>query len=388
MKEQVVSAGVALRFVVLIGIVSLFADMTYERARRINGPYLAILGASGTVVGVVSGFGELSGYLLRLVSGFLSGKTGRYWSITFIGYAVNLIAVPLLALAGNWPLAGALMVLERLGKGVRVPPRDAMLSYATKHMGRGWGFGVHEALDQVGAILGPLIVAIVLYARDGYQTGYGVLLIPALLALGVLAIASVLYPRPQELEISQAELQVQDFTRPFWFYIAAASLIAAGFADFPLIAYHFEKAGVVAPALVPVFYAVAMGVDAMAAMVFGRLFDRIGLAIMMIVALISAFFAPLVFLGSFYPALLGMALWGVGMGAQESIMRAAIGDMASAERRSLAYGIFNTTYGIFWFLGSLLIGVLYDISIPTLVAFSVTAQLASIPIFYSIRKLF
>lgn len=385
-KKQAVSAQTALRFVMLIGIVSLFADMTYEGARSINGPYLAILGASGAVVGIASGLGELTGYLLRLVSGYFSDKTGRYWAITFFGYLVNLIAVPLLALAGDWPLAVALMILERIGKGVRVPPRDAMLSYATKRMGRGWGFGVHEALDQIGAILGPLMVAIVLYAKDGYRTGYIALLIPALLALGVLAIARFLYPRPQDLEISQKELQVQGFTRLFWSYIAAASLIAAGFADFPLIAYHFEKASVVTPALVPVFYAVAMGVDAVAAMVFGRLFDRIGLSIMMIVALISAFFAPLVFLGSRYPALLGMALWGVGMGAQESIMRAVVANIVSAERRSFAYGVFNTAYGIFWFLGSLLIGVLYDISIPALVVFSVTAQLASIPIFYSLRR--
>src|SRR3990172_146048 len=245
-KEQVVSAKTALRFVVLVGIVSLFADVTYEGARSINGPYLAILGASGAVVGIASGFGELTGYLLRLVSGYFSDKTGRYWTITFFGYAVNMIAVPLLALAGNWPLAVALMILERIGKGVRVPPRDAMLSYATSKMGRGWGFGLHEALDQVGAILGPLIVAAVLYARGGYQIGYTVLLVPALLALGVLAAARLLYPQPQDLEISQTELQVQGFTRPFWLYVAAASLIAAGFADFPLIAYHFEKAAVVA----------------------------------------------------------------------------------------------------------------------------------------------
>ena len=385
-RGGLVSSRTALRFVVLIGIVSLFADMTYEGARSINGPYLAILGASGVTVGIVSGLGELIGYTLRLLSGFLSDKTGRYWAITFFGYAVNLLAVPLLALAGNWQLAAVLMITERIGKGLRVPPRDAMLSHATQQMGRGWGFGLHEALDQIGAMMGPLIVAGVLYARDEYQTGYGLLLVPALLALMVLATARYLYPRPQDLEVQQTKLQMQGFTRPFWLYIAAASLVAAGFADFPLIAYHFEKSATMLPALVPVLYAVAMGVDALAALMFGRLFDRIGLPIMMIVAFISAFFAPLVFLGSLNYAIFGMVLWGVGMGAQESIMRAAIGDMVPAERRSFAYGLFNTAYGISWFLGSLIIGLLYDISIPALVAFSVTAQLASIPIFYTLRK--
>ena len=385
-RGGLVSSRTALRFVVLIGIVSLFADMTYEGARSINGPYLAILGASGVTVGIVSGLGELIGYTLRLLSGFLSDKTGRYWAITFFGYAVNLLAVPLLALAGNWQLAAVLMITEQIGKGLRVPPRDAMLSHATQQMGRGWGFGLHEALDQIGAMMGPLIVAGVLYARDEYQTGYGLLLVPALLALMVLATARYLYPRPQDLEVQQTKLQMQGFTRPFWLYIAAASLVAAGFADFPLIAYHFEKSATMLPALVPVLYAVAMGVDALAALMFGRLFDRIGLPIMMIVAFISAFFAPLVFLGSLNYAMFGMVLWGVGMGAQESIMRAAIGDMVPAERRSFAYGLFNTAYGISWFLGSLIIGLLYDISIPALVAFSVTAQLASIPIFYTLRK--
>lgn len=385
-KGQVVSIRTALQFVVLVGIVSLFADMTYEGARSINGPYLAILGASGAVVGVVSGLGELIGYSLRMVSGVISDKTGRYWSITFLGYAVNLIAVPLLALAGNWQMAVILMILERLGKGIRVPPRDAMLSYATQRMGRGWGFGLHEALDQIGAIIGPLIIAAALYNREGYPFGYAILIIPALLALMMLTIARYLYPRPRDLEVKQTGLQVQGFSRLFWLYIAGVSLIAVGFADFPLIAYHFEKAATVPPTLIPVLYAVAMGVDALSAMLFGRLFDRIGLLTMMIVSLISSFFAPLVFLGNFDLAILGMALWGMGMGAQESIMRAAIGNMVSAERRSTAYGVFNTAYGIFWFLGSLLIGILYDISISALVVFSVTAQIASVPIFYSLRK--
>jgi MFS family permease len=384
--ERGIPAKNALRFVVLVGVVSLFADMTYEGARSINGPFLAILGASGTVVGIVAGLGELIGYGLRLVSGYISDKTKSYWAITFFGYAINLIAVPLLALAGNWQIAAALMMIERIGKAIRVPPRDAMLSYATHYMGRGWGFGLHEALDQIGAVTGPLIVAAVLYFRGGYQTGYTLLLVPALLALSVLATARFLYPRPQDLEITQTKLQVQGFSKSFWLYIAAAALIAAGFADFPLIAFHFQKISIASEAMIPILYAIAMGVDAIAALIFGRLFDRLGLSTMMLVAVLSAFFAPLVFLGGFPLAIPGMVLWGIGMGAQESIMRAAVGGMIAPEQRGTAYGLFNTVYGFAWFLGSVLIGVLYDVSIPWLVAFSVTAQLAAIPIFYMLRK--
>lgn len=386
MVETDVAKASALRFVVLLGIVSLFADMTYEGARSVTGPYLAVLGASATVVGFVAGFGELVGYGLRLVSGYISDKTGRYWAITLFGYAINMLAVPLLALAGRWEVAAILMVAERMGKAIRNPPRDAMLSHATKEMGRGWGFGLHEALDQIGAVLGPLIVTAVLYFKGSYQTGFAVLLVPALLALSVLLAARLLYPRPRDLEAISPELETKGFPRRYWIYLVAAALIAAGYADFPLIAYHFEKATVVSDTWIPIFYAVAMGVDALAALIFGRLFDRIGFSTLIVGSLLSAFFAPWVFLGGFYLALVGMALWGMGMGAQESIMRAAIAGMVPANRRGSAYGIFNSAYGVFWFLGSALMGILYDISIPSLIVFSVVVQLAAIPLFLLVKR--
>ena len=386
MTQADMSKASALRFVVLIGVVSLFADMTYEGARSITGPYLAVLGASGTIVGIVAGFGELVGYALRLVSGYISDRTGRYWSITLFGYVVNMLAVPLLALTGNWPLAALLMVAERMGKAIRNPPRDAMLSHATKEMGRGWGFGLHEALDQIGAVIGPLVVTAVLYFKGSYQTGFAVLLVPALLALSVLLVARLLYPRPGDLETILPELETQGFPKKFWLYLAAASLVGAGYIDFPLIAYHFEKASVASENWIPVFYAVAMGVDALAALIFGYLFDRIGFSILIVVACISAFFAPLVLLGGFSLALIGMALWGVGMGAQESIMRAAIAEMVPANRRASAYGIFNAAFGLFWFLGSALMGLLYDLSLPALIGFSLVTQFASVPLFFLVRK--
>ncbi len=380
------SRTTAIRFVVLLGLVSLFADITYEGARSIAGPYLALLGASGTVVGIVAGFGELIGYGLRLVSGYLSDRTRRYWVLTLVGYAINLLAVPLLALAGRWEVAAALMIAERLGKALRTPARDAMLSYATKETGRGWGFGLHEAMDQIGAVTGPVIVSVVLAARNNYPAAFAVLAIPAVLALATLLTARWLYPRPQDLEPTAPELKTAGFPRAYWIYLAAVALVAAGYADFPLIAYHFGKTSSVPATWIPLLYAVAMGVDALAALLFGRWFDRVGIRILMAVALISAFFAPLVFLGGFTLALVGMALWGIGMGAQESILRAAVAGMVGRDRRGSAYGIFNTGYGVFWFLGSALMGVLYDVSLPALIAFSVAAQLASIPLFYWVSK--
>jgi MFS family permease len=381
-----ISQTTALKFVVLLGVVSLLADMTYEGARSITGPFLALLGASATVVGIVAGLGELLGYGLRLISGYLSDRTGKYWTITLVGYGLNLLAVPLLALAGYWQIAAGLMIAERIGKAIRTPARDAMLSHATKEMGRGWGFGLHEAMDQIGAMLGPLIVAAVLHFKGTYRASFGLLLAPALLALGVLLTARLLYPRPRELEACTPELETKGFGGHFWLYMAAVALIAAGYADFPLIAYHFGKSASVPVTWIPILYAVAMGVDALAALICGYLFDRIGLSVMMIAALVSAGFAPLVFLGNFSFALIGMVFWGVGMGAQESIMRAAIASMAPVNRRGAAYGVFNTGYGLAWFLGSALMGVLYDVSLPVLIIFSVSMQLVAVPLILWVRQ--
>lgn len=376
----------AIIFVVLLGMVSLLADMTYEGARSITGPYLAILGSSALVVGLVAGLGELLGYSLRLLSGYLTDRTRKYWTLTILGYAVNLLAVPLLALAGSWQLAAVLLVVERVGKAVRTPPRDVMLSHATSSVGRGWGFGLHEALDQIGAITGPLIVALILYWNGSYQASFAFLLLPALLALTTLLISRYMYPHPHELEVGTAQLETKGFQRTYWIYMVGSALIAIGFADFSLIAFHFQKSSILSASMIPIFYAVAMGVDAVAALIFGRFFDRIGVLSVALATVLSSFFAPLVFLGKFEWALLGMVLWGVGMGAQESVMRAAIAELSPLNRRGVAYGLFNTIFGVSWFFGSLIMGFLYDQNPIYVVVLSMLAQFMALPFLILTRR--
>ena len=220
-----------------------------------------------------------------------------------------------------------------------------MLSHAAGAVGRGWGFGFHEAMDQIGAVTGPLIVAAVLYYRGGYREGFAVLLLPAVLALVVIAMAARLYPHPQHLEVNAPELNTTGFNRPYWLYVVAVGLLGAGYADFPLIAYHFGKTALLPADWIPLFYAVAMGVDAVAALILGRLFDRLGLPVIMVTAVLSAFFAPLVFLGGFKLALLGMVLWGIGMGSLESIIKAALAEMVPRDRRATGFGLFNAGFG-------------------------------------------
>jgi MFS family permease len=381
------SRKTALRFVVLLGVVSLFADMTYEGARSITGPFLAVLGASGTAVGLVAGLGELIGYGLRLVSGYLADRTRRYWSLTLFGYGVNVLAVPMLAMAHRWEAAAALMIAERVGKAIRTPARDVMLAQATHRIGHGWGFGLHEALDQVGAVTGPMLVALILFGQGTYPLAFAALLVPALLTLGVLTVAWRLFPDPRRLEASPAAGPETDrLPAAFWLYVAASALIAAGFADFPLIAYHFQKNQVVGPGGIPVLYAVAMGVDAVAALLLGRWFDRMGLGVLMAATLLSTWFAPLVFLGGAGAALIGVGLWGIGLGAQESILRATVAGMVPTARRGVAYGLFNASYGVAWFLGSAVMGFLYDASPYRLIAFSVAAQLAALPLLWAVAR--
>jgi MFS family permease len=377
----------ALKFVLFIGILSFFADFTYEGSRGIIGPYLATLGASAAAVGIITGFGELLGYGLRLISGRLSDATGAFWPITILGYVVQMAAVPLLALAPTWQVAAVLIILERVGKATRNPPRDVMLSHAAKEMGGyGWAFGMHEALDQFGALFGPLVVAAILAARGEYRIAFAALLVPAIVTLSLLIIARMLYPRPEELETNPPNVQAQGLPGVFWVYLAGAALVAAGFADFPLIAYHFQRAATVPSVWVPVFYAISMGVSGVGSLVFGRLFDRIGIGILVPLTLVTALFAPLVFLGGFWTALLGAALWGLGMGVHESIVPAAVALMAPVQRRASAYGLFTAGYGVFWFLGSALIGVLYGVSLEATIAFCVIVELTAIPLFLIVRR--
>lgn len=375
-------------FIILLGIVSLFGDVTYEGARSVTGPYLRTLGASAGVVSLVGGIGEFVGYALRLASGYLVDRTKAYWILTFIGYGL-LLSIPLLAFARHWQLAAVLIILERMGKAIRSPARDTMLSYATKEVGRGWGFAVHEALDQIGAIIGPIVLSFALLSYGGYREGFTLLWIPAALTLAVLTIARKKVPLPQKLEAygetSRQNIQGK-LPRVFWLYTGFTLLAVAGFTNFQLISYHLDAQSIVPDAQIPLIYAVAMGVDALAALVVGKTYDRIGLISLLAVPVLTVPIPFLAFSHSYSLVLIGIVLWGVVMGIQETIMRAAIADLTPMERRGFAYGIFNTVYGAGWLVGGALMGLLYELSVSYLMLFVVVMELVSIPLFFSLRN--
>lgn len=374
-------AKAALRFVIVIGGANFFADLTYEGARGITGPFLGSLGASATVVGFVAGFGELVGYSLRSVTGYFADRTRKYWLVTFVGYIINMLAVPALALAGNWPVAAGLIVAERTGRAIRKPAVEAMLSDAGKSIGAGWAFGLHEALDQAGAMVGPLVAALILFQGKSYRSAFAVLLVSALLCLGIVAIARLVHARgaPPEKRPSHL-LEAPGSSKAYWIYLAAGALIAAGFADFSLIGFHFRKASVVAENVIPIYYAAAMGAGAAGSLIFGRLLDKLGQPVIVVLFFVTALFAPLVFFGGVGLAFLGTVLWGLSMGAQDSLLKAVLTPIIPPGKRSSGFGLFDTVYGVAWFAGSALMGLLYDRSIFALVIFSVVLQLAALPL--------
>lgn len=375
-------------FVLLFGAVNLFADFSYEGARSVSGPFLAALGASGLVAGTVGGLGEFLGYTLRLVSGRWADRSHRYWMITGLGYLVQMTAIPLLALAGSWQVAAALIVLERMGKATRNPPRDVMLSEAGKHMGRGWAFGINEALDQIGAFLGPLAVAAIYTIRQDYRLAFAWLAVPGAAVLLLVLTARFRFPHAGEIARDETPVAATGYPPAFRWYAAGAALVAFGFADYALIAFHFAKTHPVPQAAIPIIYAFGMLAGGAGALVFGKLFDRHGLIVLVPVTIATALFAPLVFFGGATAVTIGVLLWGLGLGVHESVMSAAVADMIPAARRASAYGVFTTVFGVAWFAGSALEGALYDISIPALVALAVIAQLAAIgPILMAARQM-
>lgn len=380
----------AYAFIFIMGFVSLFSDLTHEGARSIYGNYLCFLGASAMVISAVAGFGEFVGQGLRLLTGYVTDKTHKYWLFAIIGYSFNIIIIPLFAFVplNGWMLACALVILERVGKAIRAPAKSTLISFAGNEIGAGKTFAIHEALDQIGAFLGPMILFIIMTLMKGtdqktiYSICFGVLGITALISVLVLLKARAKFPNPENFEITPPNKITLIKNNAFWIYIIAIGFIAAGFADYPLIAFHLENLAIVPINYIPFLYSFAMIIDAIAALFFGFLFDKKGLFSLIIAIIISSFFGIFIFVlnNNILFTILGVALWGIGMGAQESVLKAVVAKIVTKDKRASAYGIFNAGFGLFWFLGSLLLGYLYNLSFIAIALASLSLQLLSIPL--------
>lgn len=373
----------AFLFIVLLGIISFFSDFTHEGARSIYGQYLSLIGVSAFLISTTAGLGEFIGQALRIVTGWIADKTGRYWFMMILGYAVNLLAIPLLGFVNEsiWQVAIVLILLERVGKAIRAPAKSALTSFTAPHLGAGKAFAINEALDQAGAFLGPLIVFFILADKtdnllSGYHLAFFILGIFAVVTLLILFFAKTKYPKPQGFEEKSVTSQKFIFDRRFILYMMVISFIALGFIDYPVIAYHMGNYQLVDVLYIPLIYSAAMGIDAIAALIFGFMFDKIGISSLLFSIGLSALISPFVFLFEGQWALyIGIVLWGIGMGAQESVLKAVVAKLVPKERRATGYGIFSSVFGLAWFLGSMVVGALYTRSLSGMVIFTVVMQI-------------
>ncbi len=392
----------AISLIVLFGLVSLFGDIVYEGARSVNGPYLKILGANAVIVGLVSGVAEFLGYAIRLVSGYFSDKTRAYWLFTFVGYGM-LISVPMLSLTGIWQVAVVFIVMERLGKALRSPARDTILSQATKPVGTGFGFAIAEVLDQIGAMSGPMIFTVLFLVLGkgertlaDYQRGYAFLWLPLILVMLCVFLAWRRVPDPETLETAASKAPQPDkLSRVFWVYTAFTFITTLGFANFALIGYHFKAKHILSDAQIPLFYTIAMAVDAVAALIIGKAYDSFkkkhnsekgGLVSLIAIPAFSLFLAPFVFSTNFVFCLVGAVIWGIVMGCHETIMKSAIADLTPLKKRGTGYGVFNTAYGLAILIGSTIIGILYEKSLMAVIVASIAVEICAMVVFFALRR--
>ena len=393
----------SLKIIFLFGLVSLFGDIIYEGARSVNGQYLKTLGANAAVVGFIAGLGEFVGYAVRFFSGYFSDKSKAYWVFTFVGYGM-LASVPLLALTGIWQSAAMFMVMERLGKALRSPAKDTILSRAVTPVGTGFGFALHEVMDQIGALSGPLVFTgfFILLGRGvrtvaDYQQGYGFLWVPyVILMLCVFGAYCVMRDDSGLEEMPEKSRPAERLSPVFWMYSLFTFVVTLGFVSFVLVGYHFKVRGLFTDAQIPALYALAMAVDAVAAVVTGRLYDKSkyksglrhgGLRLLLVIPAFSLFIPVLVFSLSRQLAVLGVVIWGVVMGCHETIMKSAIADITSLAKRGTGYGVFNAAYGLAFFIGSALAGALYEHSLKFLMIVFVVIEVSAVPIFFKITSL-
>ena len=362
--------------VILFGILSLFGDIVYEGVRSIVGPFLASLGATSIVIGFFSGFGEFLTQSLRLLFGYISDKKRIYWIFMSLGYLL-ICLLPFCGIAKSWQIVTLLLLLERIGKAIRAPSRDTLISFIGKNIGVGKSFGIHEVFDQIGAVIGPLIFFFSLKRFKSYSVGFNFMWLPSIFLILTLIILKRVYKYDEEKK--RNEIQTYNvFKKIFIFYILFVLFSTAGLVNFPLISYHIKKTGIIDEAHIPILYLLAMGIDGLVAFFIGSLYDKIKLKILIIVPLLSVFLSFLCFSNSLVSITFAVLSYGIIIGCHETILRAAIADLISLSKRGLAYGIFNSIYGLGFLIGGLIIGYLYGKSIRQIYFYVISIEIISL----------
>jgi len=364
--------------IIVFGMISLFGDIIYEGARSSIPTYLELLATPAVIVGVAIGLGEFIGYALRLASGYIADATKTYWGLTIIGYGL-IISIPLLALAYDWRLALILVIVERLGKAIRTPARDTLISVTTRGIGRGKAFGLHELFDQIGATLGPLLMTLAVYyfskrqmsPPQQFRMAFMLLVIPYVIMLCVImgGYLKLRGPTKEALIEARAVERGEKLSRKFYYYSTAVMLNTAGLFHFALILYIATGILKATLWLIPLIYLVIQGVDAVSAPLAGVAYDRYGMGVLrlpFILSILPTFFVMLMYaeemLSPIAMVLLASVSFGVVLGMQESIYRAAVADLTGISKRGLGYGVFNTMYGLGFLISGAVFGIIIDLA--------------------------
>ncbi|MGE5542887.1 MAG: MFS transporter [Bacillota bacterium] len=368
----------AVTVIILFGAISLLGDVVYETARSANSQYLNLLGISAARVSLVFGIGEFLGYFLRLIAGVLSDKSGKPWVFMFVGYGM-LLVVPLIGFTVNWNVLIVFILMERIGKSLRSPAKDTVLSGVSEgQVGVGFAFGLQEALDQIGAFAGPLIFTLVFYltGKNGiiqYQSGYRLLFIPFVLLMFFLSYVHRRTKRDHLIPANTKREFRSEYLKPvFWLYTAFTFFCTLGFVNFSLIGYHLKANDLMSDGNITLLYSGAMIVDAVTALLAGRAYDHMkkktemrtgGLLVLMAIPFVTLLLPFLTLSDSTTLLVIGMVIFGIVMGTHETIMRSAIADITPFNKRGTGYGVFNTAYGLALLGGSALMGWLYDLNL-------------------------
>lgn len=390
----------AFQLIFLFGMISMLGDISYEGARSINGAYLKLLNADPIIVGFIFGIGEFLGYGIRLFSGFISDKTQSYWFFTILGYSL-IISVPLLSFSNSWQIAVLLMILERIGKGIRSPAKDTIVSFASKQVGTGLGFGITELIDQVGAFLGPLIFTLFFLSIKSkvelihYQKAYELSWIPFFILILILIFAFIKFSNPIEFENTKKLKFNLYSSKVFWFYLLFIFFTTLGFINFGIIGYHLKAKEFVNDFQIPLLYGIAMFFDAITGIIVGKIYDNIKnknnqnyseTKILVFIPIFTLIGIVLLFAENLFFVYLGVIFWGIVMGFHETIMKAIISDLTDINQRGMGFGIFHIVYGFSFLIGSTLTGYMYKISISWLLFLVFFFEALSLLIFLILKK--
>jgi len=372
-----------LMLIIMIGLVDLCADVTYEGGRSMIGQFLGFLGATGSNITIIMGVSEFLGYVARLFSGIIADRTRKYRVLIFIGYLLNMIALPLLSVSYSLPIATCLIMLERCGRAVRIPARDVLVSYAAQSTGIGFGMGLREFFDQLGAIIGPLYIALMWYVSHDYRMSFAMLAMSALLTMILLykALSSRMAHEFEHRSHEYASLHTAQFTSAWWWFLGAVVSLGCATIDFQLLAYHMQHRGVMDAGMLAILYGCGMAITAVGALVLGKLFDRFGPYSMIVVLVLVVGYSPLILFGNVMSCIAGMVLWSILYACHGSFLAALVARLVALDARATAYGISGAALGVGWLVGSLLRGFLYERSLIGVAILSLIFHGSSIVLF-------